>query len=538
MVDTLDIFEAAEKQIEEESRLAEIARFDIYDLDLFFENAHFMGDLDPVVGNHETRCTTALAWLLSEKSVIIRGESGTGKTRIMNGCVDLMWGDEAHDGSIDEVYPICEATEKGLQTWDEGERILRARWCIISELQNVKKQIPMIKSWTEGKAWTSKKQNRQQTATIETKLVPLPIITSLAQGNEIMKGIGAEMRRRFLNVWTTNSKAQNEKIKMRKAQMRLLPEEELLTMSEARKNLLRAHIFNAIDAEPEVVVNPCIMEISKAIPSKFVVSNSYTDYFFNAIESVARFYYNRNMWIDKRLVASPADNKIAWIIFGPQLVDACLGIPFGIGRAIIDIVPEIKTFEGLQADSSAGFDIQDISDALEFDGRAMEMDALTNIMEKLSGSGNIKQNQRTRRYFKRGNMGEDEGGINWSKMIDEAVNFMRMSYPDHAAEFENDYCTGKGLVYVHPFTGVSMNLLTDTKVREDTEDERLNLLNEKFQHLTLSTIEISVDYFNNKTTSTGPPPKVFFMNDIPKRVGMVDTDELSELYDTLREEIE
>jgi len=534
MVDTLDIFAAAEKQEEHLAKIAEVARLEMFDLDLFFENAYFMGKLDPVIGNHETRCTTALAWIVSENSVIVRGESGTGKTKIMNACMDLMWGDEAHLGEVLEVYPIYQSAEKGLLTWDEAERIRQATWCFIPELQNVKAHIQMIKGWTEGKTWVYKRQNRKHTSTETIELVPLPILTNLAEGNEVMKDIGAEMRRRFLNVWTTNSMAQNERIKLRKAQMRLLPEKELLTMNMERKQLLRAHMYNVIEKKPEVIVNPCIMEISKAIPSKFVVSNSYTDYFFNAIESVAKFYYNRNMWIDDRLIASPADNKIAWIIFGPQLVDACLGIPFGIGRSIVDIVPEIKTFEGLQADSSGGFDIQDIADSLEVDGMAMEMEALNSIMAKLTASGSVKQNPRTKRYSKRKDVGHDDAGVNWSKMVDEAVNFMRMTYPDHAGQYETDYCTGKGLVYVHPFTGVTMSLLTDKKVREDAEDERLNLLNEKFELLTLSTIELCVDYFKNKSTPMGPPPKVFFMNDIPKQVGLVDLDELSDLYELLK----
>jgi hypothetical protein len=216
-------------------------------------------------------------------------------------------------------------------------------------------------------------------------------------------------------------------------------------------------------------------------------------------------------------------------------VDACLGVPFGIGRFILDIVPEVRTFEGLTPDSDVGFDIQDISDALEQEGRAMDMEALTNIMEKLKTYGNIKQNPKTKRFFKRVDASEDGEGINWSRMVDEAMTFMRMSYPEQAGEYESVYCTGKGLEYVHPFTGVTMSLITDKKVREDAEDELLNTLNERFEHLTLTTIEYSIEYFKSKAGPNGCPPKAFFMNDVPRRVGMVDTDQLSDLYEELKE---
>lgn len=527
------MFAASRREEEQRARIAEWAPFEVYDLNEYFENAHYYGRLDPVVGNYETRVTAMLAWLISETSVILRGESGTGKTKIMNAIVGLMWGDEAHSGNVEEVYPIYETSDKGLMTYSEAKRIERATYCFIPEIQNVKGLTGMVKHWTEGKPEIYKRQDRQRINTEQITLKPLPILTCLAEGNEVMKGLGAEMKRRFLNVWTTNSKKQNELIQLRKAQMRLLPESELRTMSDEKILLLRSHLHNVKKIHPEVIVNPCILEITKAIPTKYVVSNSYTDFFFDAIESVTEFYYSRNIFKDGRLFATPHDNKIAWIIVGPQMVDSCLSLPYGIGRTILGILPQRTSFGAIGSDTdSLGFDIQEISDVLDADGQAVELGALQEIMNKLVMSNFAKFNSKTKKYFKTQEVGFDNVGINWSKMVDESIDFMVQNYPHLAEEYEAKYCSGKGLEFVHPFTGVRTSILTDRKVRDDTENEELNHLNEMFTNLTPQLIETASDYIKRKGKYL---PKLFFLNDIEKMMGTADKEQLAALYDILKE---
>jgi hypothetical protein len=457
----------------------------------------------------------------------------------MNAAIGLLWGDDAHTGDVEDVYPIYETSDKGLMTHSEAEIIKRARWCFIPELQNVKSLTPMVKHWTEGKPEIYKRQDKRRTYTEEIQLGPLPILTALAEGNEVMKGLGAEMKRRFLNLWTVHSKKQNEEIRKRKAQLRLLPESDVRTMTIEKVNLLRQHMLNSINLKIDVCVNPCIMEVSNAIPSKFVVSNSYTDYFFDAIESVSRFYYNRNILMEidgsMRLFSTPHDNKIAWIIVGPQMVDSCLSLPYGIGRFILGMLPVRKEFGALGSDmSDIGIDVQEISDMLDAEGRAIELNALQEIMVKLVASNFAKQNSKSKKYYRTQDVGYDESGINWSKVVDEAIQFMDINYPNLVGQYEERYCSGKGLEYIHPFTGVRTSILTDVKIKDDKEDELLNRLDGMFEDLSSETIEMAVNYYRLKQPGI---PRLFFVEDIKKMVGLTNEEELSRLYDVLKEEM-
>jgi len=525
----IDLFTASHQEEEQRRELARLSNFELSHVNEYFENCVVLGKLDPVVGNYETRVTTLLAYGLGGISVLIRGEAGTGKSLIMNATSALYWGDGVFTNEVDDVYTIDESSEKGLLTEEEAVKVEEAKRCFIPELQNVKVLVPMVKKWCEGKPYVYKRQRPGRFYTEEITLYPLPILTNLAEGNERMPVLGHEMKRRFLNLWTTNSLQQNEAIIRRKALMKQLKSHQIRTMSDDEIRLLRAYLLNAVELDVEMVVNPCSVEMSKYIPKKYVVSNSYADYFFDIIESVSKFYYNRNMTKDGVLFSSPRDNKLAWIVSGSQMIDTCLGIPFGVGRFIIDQLPVVTEYGGLSQDTrDLGLNVGQMADIMDNEGRAMEVDVLTTTLDKLVTANFIKQDRVSKKYY-RSVEAQKESDINWSRVVDVASTFMQMNYPDYAEEYERLFCRGDGLEYIHPFTGVKMSLINDEKIRDDVEDDFLNELDELFPDLSLNAIEHAVNYFKLHETI----PRLFFVEEVTRQIGFVDREALGQLFDHL-----
>ena len=69
------------------------------DLNRYFEGCVVLGKRDPIIDNYETRLLTVLLWGLMGKSVCLRGESGSAKTKILNAVTSLIYGDAGLDGS-------------------------------------------------------------------------------------------------------------------------------------------------------------------------------------------------------------------------------------------------------------------------------------------------------------------------------------------------------------------------------------------------------------------------------------------------------
>ena len=68
------------------------------DLHRYFEGCFVLGKRDPILENHETRILSLLLWGIACKSICIRGESGSAKTKILNAVTSLVYGDEGLEG--------------------------------------------------------------------------------------------------------------------------------------------------------------------------------------------------------------------------------------------------------------------------------------------------------------------------------------------------------------------------------------------------------------------------------------------------------
>ena len=91
------------------------------DLDRYFEGCHVLGKRDPILENHETRMLTTLLWGIMGKSVCIRGESGSAKTKILNAVTALIYGDTGLTGTNPDVLWLNSSSAKGPLTPDNAE---------------------------------------------------------------------------------------------------------------------------------------------------------------------------------------------------------------------------------------------------------------------------------------------------------------------------------------------------------------------------------------------------------------------------------
>ena len=109
----------------------------LYDLHRYFEGCWVLGKRDPIIQNFETRLLTALLWGVSGKSVCIRGESGSAKTKILNAVSTLFFSDTGMAGRNPELLMLNSSSAKGALTPDSAAMISNSQRCVIPELQNI-----------------------------------------------------------------------------------------------------------------------------------------------------------------------------------------------------------------------------------------------------------------------------------------------------------------------------------------------------------------------------------------------------------------
>ena len=96
------------------------------DLHRYFESCFVLGKRDPILENHETRILALLLWAIAGKSICIRGESGSAKTKILNAVTALIYGDEGLAGRNPNVLWMNSSSAKGHLTEDSSRIIAQA----------------------------------------------------------------------------------------------------------------------------------------------------------------------------------------------------------------------------------------------------------------------------------------------------------------------------------------------------------------------------------------------------------------------------
>ncbi len=447
----------------------------LHHLHRYFEGAVVEGKLDPVLGNEQIRVGVFLNWVIGKNGTIVRGESGSCKTVMMKAIVSLIWGDEALDGNADGLVVLKPGSDKQVYTRSFEAKVNAATHCYIPEWQNAIKYEAMIKLWLEGRDGTydAKDVTKKEDDVKSYKLPPRPVMTSLAEGNEEMKDLTNEMKRRVVSFYTRSDEALNEDVHGMKAKLEMLPDEELVTLSSEDYSALRAVIMGAMK-EDRRVINPCADVVRKAVPAKYTSSNTFIGYWFDMIRAVTKFYRHDRPSNKRYLFATPGDNYVAYLLVSDVIRDLALGIP-PLGNVILEDLPVAQIWggpDGVNADIRSKLrHIDQIVDRLDGTGMPRSKAIVKDTMDRLVASGFAKQDDQ-KLYYVTKHIDTSPCTVDWTLLVEKGVDWVKQKYPTVAEEYEK-----QSVGYINPFTGAACEIELSPKKPYSSNGEKGGLSN-------------------------------------------------------------
>ncbi len=439
-----------------------IAGVTLHHLHRYFEGAVVEGKLDPVLGNEQIRLGLMLNWIIGDNGTIIRGESGSCKTVMMKAAVTLVWGDGAMDGYVPGLLVLKPGSKKKIYTRAFEKKVQAATHCLIAEWQNAIDYEAMLKLWLEGRDGSYDRLDitDRDDELKDFVLPPLPVMTSLADGNEEMKDLSNEMKRRVVSFYTRSDEALNEDVHGMKAKLEMLPDEELVTLSSKDFTALRAVILGAMK-EKRRVVNPCAEWIRKAVPAKYTSSNTFIGYWFDMIRAVTKFYRHERPFTKRYLFATPGDNYVAYLLVSEVIRDLALGIP-PLGNVILEYLPIAQIWDGLQSDERGKVrHIDQIVDHLDAKmGMPRSKVIVKDTMDRLVASGFAKQDDQ-KFYYRTRDVLSDPCKVDWTMLVEKGVDWVQQKYPTVYKAYAL-----QSTIYTDPFTGEEKEIELKKKVEK------------------------------------------------------------------------
>jgi hypothetical protein len=451
----------------------------LFDANRYFASAKVQGRRQPVIGNDDARMTALMMFAVAGRSVMVRGEAGSGKSQILNAVVSLMWGDTAFADGVDELMFIGAASDKAYLTPDKVDRIrAKSTHCVIPELQNALNLEDMIKLWCEDKPYIYDRAMFGGAQSQKIALDPLPILTNIADENKKIKELNEEIERRFIQVYTDSTKEQNERIHEMKARHRMLPDHILYPFGEMDASALRlkcqyAHKLLHSKTAGIKVINPFANHIRTLLPAQYTVSCTLVDYLFDLTETITAYHWKKRMNNERRIFAELYDNWAAWQIIGPSITDASLKLT-GLGREVMVVLPYLPPGDNddITRQSRAISD-QDVMTKLEHRGIARSMKQVRSALGSLCWSyyaeeftipGRGKVYIATRKVVERAN-------ADWSRAFESGVEVMRRNYPELLDNFTARQMSSAE--WIHPLDGTVHRVLGAVEKTEKSEYDRV-----------------------------------------------------------------
>jgi hypothetical protein len=441
----------------------------LYDINRYFDGCHVLGKLDPILGNDETRILTVLLWGVSGIPILVRGESGSGKTKIGNAVIHLFFGDVGLRAGNPDVFLINESSDKAYLDHESEEFVKRAKRCYIPELQNVKNLEAMVKLWCEGrpKVYGRSKAGRE---TDKVVLEPLPILSNLADGNEEMRDLSNEMERRIVSLPTKSGEHLNKQVHQMKAKMRKKTKRQLETLSPEESDRLMFHLLGCME-NTKGVLNPCSETIEEVVPHKYTRSNTFIGYFLDVVEAIAIFYQKERVIVDdegdKYIIATPTDNYLAYLLAGDIFRDLAIGIP-PLGKEVLNFLPVHEyAFGDIQAEDvrEDRVHIDQIVDRLDDLGFPRPKKIVDDLMKKLVSAGYARVDKEG--FYYRTKELENGFKLEPERLFEEAEEYMKNEWQ----ELYEDYVGSRAYThYINPISGEECTLVKERAEEKDNTE--------------------------------------------------------------------
>lgn len=440
---------------------------EITDINDYFRECHYGGKMRPLIGNECARTLISLVYPIKRENMLVRGDSGVGKTVMVDGMANLLFGDTVFDDDHPNVVYATGASGKGLLNDTTLAKWNDARFFIVPELQYMLKQEnttneDILKTISEGKAYVySRTVMRGQDSDVKKfRLKPLACLFTIATENKHQ--IGDEMARRMFTIQMDSNRALNELIHETKAELRMMPRSEIYRGGTTKMLEIRHHMedcmnFSGTDPSFSVpIYNPCAMSMQALIPKEFTVSNSVIDYFLDVPEAIATFYHKeREDLYDGNIFCTPADNWMAWELAGRSIMYASLHVN-DIGRELLEIIPvkhggggglgdyvdEDDTWcGGLRREEDYGIEIDEIADSLKERGMSKKKTYIATSLMNLVSAGYVSTNPKGTRFYKTQDHGSlFSDGAQWEIIVEQAKAHMYDKFPQYADDYVDRFC--------------------------------------------------------------------------------------------------
>lgn len=427
--------------------------FDINKSFEVLETKRYKGIKDEI----KTRMVIFTNYILGRKSVLLIGQRGSGKTNLIDICTLY----------CPKTYEINLASEKADVRDSEGMN--KSSHLILPEINKVSDTFTeLLKDLGEGKEAVYKTLDESKKP-IWFRINAKPFISSIADENDkLLSDLGDELLSRVTLMRTDSTVDLNIKViesKFEKAQNPYLKKKG--GMDDKAKKCLE-YVKNLPDINHYTFIYPMGATMKTAIPPLFTDSRRDCDRYLDNTYGITLFNkYNRIQFGKDgklNLVVTPLDAWYNHIIYGDLLIQSALKCSF-IEKIILDILVKYCDLNP----SVGGMKLKEIHQSLLDNNFTPTVETVKKYCNNLYKHGYIIINDGGRPhtyeptpFFRNKNY---RIKVDWKSVIEESKMAIKKHFPSIADEYIKRFCSGDGLMGIHPFSGEKINI-TEYKEKE------------------------------------------------------------------------
>ena len=413
-----------------------------------------------IVGERYNRLSVFTVFILSHICVYVSGDSGAGKTQLMDAVTSTLMPGSA--------CVVSQGSGKLIFTNKKARDMNKAKYIVMPELNKVHNNLDLVevlKTWGEGKDASYERSEFGKSV----NKVPLdckPFIFSRATESAKIAPVPGELMTRVAEFMVDSSKQQTADVMDAIAEDAENPF-NTVERDVVKESLIRYYVTNL--NHKNMYMNPMAKVLTNYVPKVFAASRRDFKRYLRNINGICNFHHTDRMYLvrehgERVYIITPQDVFYNHIIFGQTLIRSAMRCN-QIERKIIKICSLTKS----------GFTRGQIQNALMGDSINTTLNNVENHLNELVNIGYLIAEKTGREYYYvvSDTYKEFEAKPDMRELVEYTIQSIKhnphMSQSDKD-EYINRYCTGAGLTAVHPFTGETVNIL-DYEF-EDINNER------------------------------------------------------------------
>jgi hypothetical protein len=411
-----------------------------------------------IVGERYNRLSVFTVFVLSKICVYISGDSGAGKTQLMDAVTSTLL--------PGYVCQVSQGSGKLIFTNKKAREINKASYIVMPELNKVHANLDLVevlKTWGEGKNASYERSEFGK----KVDKVPLdckPFIFSRATESSKIAPVPGELMTRVAEFMVDSSKEQTSDVMDSIAEAAEDPF-SVVERDVVKEALIKYYVSNL--RHDNSFMNPMAKVLTNYVPKVFAASRRDFKRYLRNINGICNFHYKNRMYIEHQrrvYLITPQDVFYNHIIFGQTLIRSAMRCN-QIEKKIIKICSLTKS----------GFTKGQIQAALRSDSINTTLNNVETHLNELVNIGYLLAEKTGREYYYcvSDTYREFESKPNMRELVEytiQSINHNPHLTDAQKSEYINRYCKGTALAVVHPFTGETVNIL-DYEF-EDINDER------------------------------------------------------------------